>query len=154
MPPRIKQIRQPIAHRLNQLTAKCLPDRGISHHEIEPLSLTHTCSRPLPLNPLSCYSSPPPETKNPPNVPGSNNHAIPSHHAARAQSRCRAEVLPGCAGAEGGAADRERQGAFHAGVPVLVRRPRGAEEAAADARRAAGRAHLELGRGKIRRGPL
>jgi hypothetical protein len=35
MPPRINQIRQPIAYRLNHFTAKYLPDMGISDHGIE-----------------------------------------------------------------------------------------------------------------------
>src|SRR4029077_7995692 len=85
---------------------------------------------------------------------GSKKHALSPHHAARAQSRCRAEILSGCAGAEGGPPHRKRQGPLYAGVSVRARRYRNAEETAADARRAAGRADLQLGRGEIRRGPI
>ncbi len=103
---------------------------GLLHQPFHPHAHVQA---PLPLVAFLLLSDAPPvpaQSKTLRYVQGSNNHAIPPHHAARAQSRCRDEVLPGCAGTEGGAADRERQGALHAGVLVLGRRSRRAEEAA------------------------
>src|SRR5882672_12241991 len=53
---------------------------------------------------------------------GSKKHALSPHHAARPQSRCRTEILSGCAGVEGGPPRRQRQGEIHAGVFVRRRR--------------------------------
>src|SRR6185437_4998002 len=83
---------------------------------------------------------------------GARKHALPSHHAARPRSRCRAEILSGRPGIEGGPPHRQRQGEIHAGVFVRGRGRAPAEEFTQDTRRAAGRTHLQLGRGKIRRG--
>src|SRR5712664_1195174 len=55
------------------------------------------------------------------NIAGSKKHALSPHHAARAQSRCGAEILPGRLGAERGSPRRQRQGEIHAGVSVRRR---------------------------------
>src|SRR6266576_5310874 len=58
---------------------------------------------------------------------GSRKHALSPHHAARPQSRCRAEILSGRARIEGGPSRRQRQGEIHAGVFVCRRGRRTAE---------------------------
>src|SRR5712664_336802 len=86
-------------------------------------------------------------------IQGDRKHALSPHHAARPQPRQCAEILPGCVGIERSPPRRQRQGEIYAGVPVRPRR-RGPAENRQGTRRAAGRTHLQLGRGEIRRGPL
>src|SRR5580698_160103 len=95
---------------------------------------------PIPLLPaMECPTIRPAKSAN---VQGSKKHALSPHHAARSQSRRRAEILPGRARPEGGPPHRQREGKIHAGVPVRRAGHAPAGETAEDARGAAGGAHL------------